>query len=52
MFEFQVYDKASRRYRTVATGGKGAMILNMTLEHLHGGARRRVRSGKTVLVRR
>lgn len=52
MFEFQVYDVAGRRYRTVATGSKGTMILNMTLPHLHGGNRRRVRSGKTVLVRR
>lgn len=52
MFEFQVYSKSSRRYTTVATGSKDAMILNMTLPHLHDGARRRVRVGTKVLVRR
>lgn len=52
MFEFQVYSKSSRRYVTVATGSQGEMILNMTLPHMHDGARRRVRVGGKVLVRR
>jgi hypothetical protein len=53
MFEFQVYNTQSRHYKTVASGSKDAMILNMTLPHLHGGARRRVRdTNGNVLVKR
>lgn len=53
MFEFQVYNKTSRKYVTIKRGGKDAMILNMTLGYLHLGARRRVRTqeGK-ILVKR
>jgi hypothetical protein len=53
MYEFQVYNPTSRHYRTVATGSKDAMLLNMTLPHLHEGNRRRVRAANgTVLVKR
>ena len=53
MFEFQVYNPQSRRYRTVATGKKSTMLLNMTLPHLHEGNRRRVRDANgQVLVKR
>lgn len=53
MYEFQVYSPTSRKYKTVATGSKGAMILNMTLSHMHEGAKRRVRDASgVVLVKR
>lgn len=54
MFEFQVFSPTARRYRTVATGSKGAMLLNMTLAHMHEGNKRRVRrlSDNQVMVKR
>lgn len=54
MFALQVYLKDSKRYVTRRTGGKGAMLLAMTLPHVHEGLRRRVieLGTKRVLVRR
>lgn len=54
MYAFQVFDPKQRKYKTVKEGRMQAMLLNMTLAHLHGGNKRRVKdlaTGRVVVKR-
>lgn len=53
MFEFQVFNAKSRKYRTIRTSQSFKdLALDMTLPHVHEGARRRIRRDGKVLVQR